>query len=161
MSSNKLLMGEAMERKQSVGPNDTEPQDSNSKSVRRNNYSWWNWRRSTDSGDKKSPPKIVDDNKSMSESINSDTNKEGIISMEDDINIPTTDFTPIDSIKEGELNEDVFEKSTISIDHVDAMSSNNKNDDSISSELADISKTSGSGEKYRKTLRLTSDQIVS
>lgn len=56
---------------------------------------------------------------------------------------------------------DDLEQFITSRDVEDSYTGDNKNDDSISSELADISKISYANEKYRKTLRLTSEQIVS
>lgn len=64
--------------------------------------------------------------------------------------------------EEFDLNgTDDFTARNVGIDNLDNVDSGAKNDDSISSELADVSKTCFSSEKYRKTLRLTSEQIVS
>lgn len=122
-------------------------------------YSWWKWRRSTDSGaDKKSPPKEIE-SKIARQSIERMDDMKDVI---DDIANLT-----IDDSNETELNANAIEElveqreasvQDSSIDNIDIAA---KNDDSISSELADISKSSFSNEKYRKTLRLTSDQIVS
>lgn len=127
-----------------------EPQAKDAENNRQNarGYSWWKWRRSNDSVDKKSPPKEHDDRTNLRQSVEHVDEIKEIIS--DLGNLSMNESNTID------------ESQTVSGQNLSADSNNvtGKNDDSISSELADISKSSFSNEKYRKTLRLTSDQIV-
>lgn len=113
-------------------------------------YSWWKWRRSTDSVDKKSPPKEIESRQSAERL---DEMKEVINDLDSLTIVDSKDIEP-NVIEELVEPEEAIAHNQ-SIDDPAA-----KNDDSISSELADISKSSFSNEKYRKTLRLTSDQIV-
>lgn len=145
-------------RESSVAPK-SDLEDSQQKEVdnnRRNagGYSWWKWRRSTDSQDKKSPPKELD-NKESRQSVE---RIDEVINDLEHLNLDVTkdaDTSPIDDSIEPQLLESM---QNLSVDNTDSAA---KNDDSISSELADVSKCSFTNEKYRKTLRLTSEQIVS
>lgn len=107
-------------------------------------YSWWHWRRSNDNADKILPPNSSNKN-------DTDKNIQNIIeekteSIDVSTSMVTCEASKLESSRENSLE----------IDGLDP-----KNDDSISSELADINKNSLSNEKYRKSLRLTSEQIVS
>lgn len=133
-----------------------ESQQNNADNNRRNasGYSWWKWRRSTESADKKSPPKEIQDSKDSRQSV--DDMKE-IMNDLDNMTISGSTAT------ESKAVDDNIEGLETSLQNL-SMGNNDtiaKNDDSISSELADVSKSSFSSEKYRKTLRLTSEQIVS
>lgn len=150
MSSNKLLSDEIDNKQNAID----EAKDAG-KSANHRNYSWWHWRRSNDNADKKSPPKTLEENAQRSQSIGLDEGKE--VNPTDSAESTTAGFTPIKEID----SNDVFIEQNTSMEAIDAIDNNSRNDDSISSELANISKASGTSEKYRKTLRLTSDQIVS
>lgn len=120
-------------------------------------YSWWKWRRSTESGDKKSPPKELQGSKDSRQSVERVDEMKEIINDLDNMTISGS------TAPESKAADDHIELQNASLQNlsVDNTDSGAKNDDSISSELADVSKSSFSSEKYRKTLRLTSDQIVS
>lgn len=130
---------------------------------RRNNasgYSWWKWRRSTDSADKKSPPKELE-GKELRQSVERTDDMKEVINDLENLNLDYSNDADADAdvnamAKHIEPPSELVQN--LSVDNVDATA---KNDDSISSELADVSKSSFCSEKYRKTLRLTSDQIVS
>lgn len=151
-------------RESSITPK-TDMDDEHQKDVnsRRNvsGYSWWKWRRSTDSVDKKSPSKDMPDGiESQTQSVDGTADE-----MKDDQMISDLDtMTIIDGSKlETKLpNDEHIELSLKEMQHLDVHHAEliTKNDDSISSELADVSKSSFPSEKYRKTLRLTSEQIV-
>lgn len=135
-----------------------DPQQKDTENNRRNTsgYSWWKWsRRSTESNsDKKSPPKeLIDDQLSQQNVERVDEMKEVI----NDLDSMTLDEGgSVDPSTEYITEPQTVSELDLSADNADAA----KNDDSISSELADISKSSFYSEKYRKTLRLTSEQIV-
>lgn len=141
---------------------DAEQKDSAQSNNRRSNasgYSWWKWRRSTDSNEKNLPQKDLEQRDTkLSDQIlenteGSDNDNSIKIKLQNDQSMETEEF---------ELNgTDVYSLRNVGIENLDNVDSSAKNDDSISSELADVSKTSFSNEKYRKTLRLTSEQIVS
>lgn len=149
MNTNKTANSEEGEDKVISNTNNDSPNQIKEKlgvENRRNNaggYSWWNWRRSTDNAGKKSLPNLAD---------NKNTN---IISVEESIEVKTENLDL--SLPTDKFHDDLSLREIS--DDLDAM--DNKNDDSISSELADISKNRYLSEKYRKTLRLTSEQIVS
>lgn len=136
-------------------------QQKDAENNRRNNSgrSWWNWsRRSTDSGDKKSPSKEMDESISSRQSVERVDEMKEVINDLDNISLDDTgtiDPNDYNSSKIIYLDQQTTD-SALGGDNTDIA----KNDDSISSELADISKSSFSSEKYRKTLRLTSEQIV-
>lgn len=147
-------------RKSSVAQK-SDMDDSQSKDNRQNNggYSWWKWRRSTESAEKKSPTKEILDESGKLEHQSA----ERVDEMKEVIN--ELDSMSLDNAAAGgagavlaETNEELIDSQALNADNADIMG---RNDDSISSELADISKSSFTNEKYRKTLRLTSDQIVS
>lgn len=139
-----------------------DPQQKDSENSRRNGsgYSWWKWRRSTESAEKKSPQKDINDIDDINESKMSRQSVERVDEIKEIIN----DLTNM-SIDEPQhsLNtaDEAIEPQTSSMLGADNADILGKNDDSISSELADVSKSSFCSEKYRKTLRLTSEQIVS
>lgn len=144
---------------------DTQSKDAENNRQNNGGYSWWKWRRSTDSAEKKSPAKEILDESGKPE--RADQSAERIDEMKEVIN--ELDSMSIDNSASGaatataatgtEANDDELNDShALNADNTDVMG---RNDDSISSELADISKNSFTNEKYRKTLRLTSDQIVS
>lgn len=108
-------------------------------------YSWWNWRRSTDNAGPKSP----------SESPEKLTDAEAL-----DASKATIDES-IDEATSMTLTDKIDTQNASGISGTDLDAIDNKNDDSINSELNEISKNSFMNEKYRKTLRLTSEQIVS
>lgn len=136
---------------------DADQKDATQSNSRRGNasgYSWWKWsRRSTDSNDKgMSPPKDLEarDVTKLSRQVFEGVEiNEGNELENKIIQSPETEEFVMKSLPEIETS------------NADIADSINKNDDSISSELADVSKNSFSNEKYRKTLRLTSEQIVS
>lgn len=145
-------------RESSVTPK-SDLDDSQLKDVDKNRrnaggYSWWKWRRSTDSADKKSLPKDIDCKESQQNVENIDDMKE-VINDLDNLNLNTSNKSNAHSIEEF-IEPQIESVQNLSADNADAAA---KNDDSISSELAD-GKSSFCNEKYRKTLRLTSDQIV-
>lgn len=152
-------------RKSSVAQK-SELGDAQSKDIennRQNNggYSWWKWRRSTDSADKKSPPKDIlnESSKSERQSVERVDEMKEVINEFDSMSIDDTTTTGGTVANVVETNADeLVDSQAFNADNGDAMG---RNDDSISSELADISKSSFTNEKYRKTLRLTSEQIVS
>lgn len=158
-----MLNSDENASKQNESLNESEQKDSN----RRNNaggYSWWKWRRSTDSQEKKSPSKeITEDNKDERQSVERTVEEIKDNNLSDSMNV----ISNVDMLKEEQaldaMNQSTHEiqNNNLSVDNIDSMDDSHKNDDSISSELADVSKTSFSAEKYRKTLRLTSEQIVS
>lgn len=135
-------------------------QSKDSENNRQNNggYSWWKWRRSTESAEKKSPVKEILDESGKPESQSA----ERVDEMKEVIN--ELDSMSLESGTAGagaagtEPNDELIDSQALNADNSDVMG---RNDDSISSELADISKSSFTTEKYRKTLRLTSEQIVS
>lgn len=147
-------------RENSVTPkNDLE--DSQLKEVDKNRrnaggYSWWKWRRSTDSADKKSLPKDIDSKESKQNIENVNDEMKEVINDLEHLSLPigNPNKSNEDSIEE-HIEPQIESEQNLSVDNADATA---KNDDSISSELAD--KSSFCNEKYRKTLRLTSDQIV-
>lgn len=133
-------------------------------SDRRNNtggYSWWKWRRSTDSQEKK-PPKDADDEKNKSIDISETEMKEtpyqpmmaaseNIDNTDQELDVPEF-ASPID-YQLRDISSEPFKE--IPLD-------GSKHDDSITAELDVANRNAGGAvEKYRKTLRLTSDQIVS
>lgn len=93
-------------------------------------------------------------NNQISENTEENCNENAIkINARNDQSMETEEF---------DINEtDDFTSRNVGINNLDNVDGAAKNDDSISSELGDVSKTSFSNEKYRKTLRLTSEQIVS
>lgn len=103
-------------------------------------YSWWHWRRSNDNADKKSPSSSPDKN-NTGKNIQS-INEEQTESIDLSTSMVTCEMSKLEPSRENSLESDVME---------------HKNDDSINSELANINNT----EKFRKSLRLTSEQIVS
>lgn len=108
------------------------------KNKRRNStgggYSWWNWRRTTENVDQKSASdKLTQD--AMNPSI--------------------------DENGEVETSMTLSDKFDTTMNSADLDAADGKNDDSFCSELIDISKNSFMNEKYRKSLRLTSEQIQS
>lgn len=131
--------------------------DAQSKDVdnnRQSGYSWWKWRRSTESAEKKSPAKeILDESGKPTDQQSA----ERVDEMKEVIN--QLDSMSLDNAAAAiiEPNDELIDSQGLNADNSDVMG---RNDDSISSELADISKSSFTSEKYRKTLRLTSDQIV-
>lgn len=143
---------------------DTQSKDAENNRQNNGGYSWWKWRRSTDSAEKKSPAKEILDESGKPERL--DQNAERIDEMKEVIN--ELDSMSLENSASGagagattltETNEDELnDLQALNADNTDVMG---RNDDSISSELADISKSSFTSEKYRKTLRLTSEQIVS
>lgn len=150
--------------KQNISLTDAEQKDNVQSNNRRTNasgYSWWKWRRSTDSNDKNSPPKDLDRRDSKTgRSISEDMERTVSTTINEDSS-KQLDGQSMDT-DEFDLNGmDTVPAQNTDHDNFDSVDSNNKNDDSISSELADVSKNSFSNEKYRKTLRLTSEQIVS
>lgn len=153
MNSNKS----ADTRESSVSKSDMDDSQHKDDDNRRNNaggYSWWKWRRSTDSTEKKSPSKEIEDIKSTRQSVERVDEMKDIISDLDSLTLG--DATATESKLEP-LVEAQVSAQNLSVDN-DLIG---RNDDSISSEIADVSKSSFVCEKYRKTLRLTSDQIVS
>lgn len=136
-----------------------DPQQKDSDNNRRNagGYSWWKWRRSTESAEKKSPPKEIQDSKESRQSVERVDEMKEIMNDLDNMTISGS------TAPESKAADDQVELQDTSLQNpsVDNTDSGAKNDDSISSELADVSKSSFSSEKYRKTLRLTSEQIVS
>lgn len=133
-------------------------------------YSWWKWRRSTDSQEKKPTPKDADDaddrddkdDKDRSTVVCETETKEATdqptMAAADGVEttVPeaaaTEPTTPMDyqlrSIGAAPFDETPLDGS--------------KHDDSITAELDLMNKKGGGAvEKYRKTLRLTSEQIVS
>lgn len=157
MNANKLNDS----RESSVAPK-TDLDDSQQKDAdsRRNagGYSWWKWRRSTDSADKKSPPKemMQDSKESRQSAERSHDELKEIINDLDNMTIDDSNPSEYKAI-DIQIESQELPTQNLSIDPIDG---GGKNDDSISSELADVSKSSFPGEKYRKTLRLTSEQIV-
>lgn len=154
MSTNKINDSRESSVTQKTDLDDLQQKDAENNRRNNSGRSWWNWsRRSTDSGDKTSPSKEMEDSRHSSrQSVERvDEMKEVINDLE---NMSLDETGTIDS------NNDYLEPQTtdsaLGGDNTDIA----KNDDSISSELADISKSSFSSEKYRKTLRLTSEQIV-
>lgn len=138
-----------------------DPQQKDSENSRRNNggYSWWKWRRSTESADKKSPQKDgINDINDINEDKISRQSVERVDEMKEIMNDLSN--LSIDETQSGTADE-AIEPQTSSILNAENADVIGKNDDSISSELADVSKTGFCSEKYRKTLRLTSEQIVS
>lgn len=147
MNSNKI--NDSRESSVTQKPDLDDPQQKDAENNRRNNSgrSWWYWsRRSTD---KKSPSKDMDESQSSRHSV------DRVDEMKEVIN--DLDSMSLDGTGAVESNNDFLDQGVDSTLVADMA----KNDDSISSELADISKSSFSSEKYRKTLRLTSEQIVS
>lgn len=149
-------------RKSSVAPK-SDLDDAQSKDVdnnRQNNggYSWWKWRRSTDSAEKKSPAKdILDENgKSERQSVERVDEMKDVIKELDSISLEDTPTGAAAAVVETN-DDELIDSQLLSAENADIVG---RNDDSISSELADISKSSFTTEKYRKTLRLTSEQIV-
>lgn len=145
-------------RESSVTPKN-ELEDSQLKEVDKNRrnaggYSWWKWRRSTDSADKKPLPKDIDIKESKQNVENVDEMKEVINDLAN-FNLNSSNAVNDNSMEE-HIEAQIESVQNLSVDNADVAV---KNDDSISSELAD-GKTSFCNEKYRKTLRLTSDQIV-
>lgn len=118
--------------------------DQNDKHRNGAGYSWWHWRRSNDNADKKTPSNSPDKN-------DTDRNVQSILeekteSMDASMSMVTCENSKLESSRENSLESDALE---------------HKNDDSISSELADINRIGANNEKFRKSLRLTSEQIVS
>lgn len=149
---------------------DTQSKDAENNRQNNGGYSWWKWRRSTDSAEKKSPPKDIlgDSGRSERQSVERvDEMKEVIheldsMSIDDAVTAATAAGaggagSSVANISESNADE-LIDPQGLTADNADAMG---RNDDSISSELADITKSSFTSEKYRKTLRLTSEQIVS
>lgn len=134
---------------------DSQQKDSDNNRRNASGYSWWKWRRSTESADKKSPPKEIQDIKESRQSAERVDEMKEIIK---DLDNMTISGSTASESKAADDQMDLQETSLQNLDNTDTIA---KNDDSISSELADVSKSSFSSEKYRKTLRLTSDQIVS
>lgn len=160
MSTNRSHGAEGGSMKPSEGDNESEHKNSD----RRNNtggYSWWKWRRSTDSQEKKLPLKDTDDEK---QTIDGGVEAESKQST----------FDYLDAIKDVELNDEKpaddsefistdYQVQDISSDTISAaqLDDGDKHDDSITAELDVANKKPITSEKYRKTLRLTSEQIVS
>lgn len=137
-----------------------DPQQKDGENNRRNTsgYSWWKWsRRSADSVDKKSPPKELDDNQLSRQSVERVDEMKEVINDLDSMSLDDGITGSVERSTEFIEQPQTAMELDLSADNGDI----GKNDDSISSELADISKSSFSSEKYRKTLRLTSEQIVS
>lgn len=161
MSSSKMINSRKSSVAQKSDMDDTQSKDAENN---RSGYSWWKWRRSTDSAEKKSPAKEILDETGKPE--RGDQSADRIDEMKEVIN--ELDNMSLENSASGaaaataatgtEANDDELNDSHALNADTDVMG---RNDDSISSELADISKSSFSNEKYRKTLRLTSDQIVS
>lgn len=173
MSSSKMISSRKSSVAQKSDMDDTQSKDVENNRQNNGGYSWWKWRRSTDSAEKKSPAKEILDESGKPERI--DQSADRIDEMKEVIN--ELDSMSLDNSASGEgaaaaaaaananaatvvgANDDELNDShALNADNMDVMG---RNDDSISSELADISKSSFTNEKYRKTLRLTSDQIVS
>lgn len=131
--------------KEILSPDKLNVDNNNRRSSNGGGYSWWNWRRSTDNAGQKSasqsPDKLID-------AKTVDASKP---SIDESISVETS-MTLTDKV-------DTPNASGISGTDLDAI--DNKNDDSINSELNEISKNSFMHDKYRKTLRLTSEQIES
>lgn len=148
MNSNKISDSrESSVIAQKNDSDDSQPKDVENNRQNAKGYSWWKWRRSNDSADKKMPSKELEDRKDLRQSV------ERVDEMKEIIN-------DLDSMSINVSNA-AHELQTAPVHNLSVDSANGKNDDSISSELADINKSSFSNEKYRKTLRLTSEQIVS
>lgn len=171
MSSSKMISSRKSSVAQKSDMDDTQSKDVENNRQNNGGYSWWKWRRSTDSAEKKSPAKEILDETGKLERV--DQRAERIDEMKEVIN--ELDGMSLDNSASGagagagnaavtpttvtETNDDELNDSqALNADNTDVMG---RNDDSISSELADISKSSFTSEKYRKTLRLTSEQIVS
>ena len=109
-------------------------------------YSWWSWRRSNDNNTER--PKTGINDKSMDNLEEPELSSNRTMFPEGSL-ISKLDDSPLDGEPPGDC-----------LDDVDACDT--KHDDSLNSELADINQISfGANEKYRKSLRLTSEQIVS
>lgn len=164
MSSSKMINSRKSSVAQKSDMDDTQSKDVDNNRPNNGGYSWWKWRRSTDSAEKKSPAKEILDESGKPE--RADQSADRIDEMKEVIN--ELDSMSLDQSVSGaaatappatETNDDELNDSqALNADNTDVLG---RNDDSISSELADISKSSFTNEKYRKTLRLTSDQIVS
>lgn len=162
ITSNKGSGTEAGQSKQNINLTESEQKASVQSNNRRSNasgYSWWKWRRSTDSAEKILPQKNLDQrdtklNHQISENTEENSNENSVKIMTQNVQTMETE--------EFQLNGTVdFTSRNVGIENHDNVDSAIKNDDSISSELADVTKVNFSSEKYRKTLRLTSEQIVS
>lgn len=138
---------------------DTQSKDVENNRQNNGGYSWWKWRRSTDSAEKKSPAKeILDESGKPTEIADRIDEMKEVINELDSMSLDHSASGAGAGANVTETNDDELNDSqALNADNTDVMG---RNDDSISSELADISKSSFTNEKYRKTLRLTSDQIV-
>lgn len=164
MSSHKMISSRKSSVAQKSDMDDTQSKDAENNRQNNGGYSWWKWRRSTDSAEKKSPAKEILDESGKPERI--DQNAERIDEMKEVIN--ELDSMSLDNSASGAGAATLTETNEDELNDLQALNADNaeadvmgRNDDSISSELADISKSSFASEKYRKTLRLTSEQIVS
>lgn len=172
MNSSKLINSRKSSVTQKSDLGDVQSKDVENNRQTNGGYSWWKWRRSTDSTEKKSPPKdILDDSgRSERQSVERVDEMKEVIHDFDNMTIAdktaagvgstTASFdasTAVTNVPDSNVDE-LIDSHTLNADHADVLG---RNDDSISSELADISKSSFTTEKYRKTLRLTSEQIVS
>lgn len=126
----------------------SEQSDKEQSDDRRNNvantYSWWHWRRSNENTDKKTPSNSPDKNEAQ-KNIQSIV-EEKTDSMDASTSMITCEASKFDSSRQNSLENDGLEI---------------KNDDSISSEIAEINSSCNNNEKFRKSLRLTSEEIVS
>lgn len=115
--------------------------DNNSRRGSVGGYSWWNWRRSADNAGQKSVSQLAD-TKAL------------------DATKPMVNES-IDEETSMTLTDKVEEQNTSDINGADLDAADNRNEESINSELNEINKQSFLNEKYRKTLRLSSEQIDS
>lgn len=121
-------------------------------------YSWWKWRRSTDSQEKKLPIKDDIDDKKTTEGAEIEI-KQVYEQLKPMQGVDLYDQGPM----EPEFSSSTdYELRNINADAIDVspMDDGDKHDDSITAELDAVSKRINTSEKYRKTLRLTSEQIV-
>lgn len=153
MSSSKVMNSRKSSVTQKSDLDDTQAKDVENNRQNNGGYSWWKWRRSTDSSEKKSPGKeILDEGgKSDRQSVERVDEMKEVINDLDSMSLG-------DAAAVADSNDELIMPQAFNAENADALG---RNDDSISSELADISKSSFTSEKYRKTLRLTSEQIVS
>lgn len=157
MSANKLHDSRESSITQKTDLDEQQSKDVDANRQNARGYSWWKWRRSAESADKKSPSKDIDDRKDLRQSAE---RVDEIKEMINDLGNMSID----DSSVTEPNRRDILNESQSTLAHNISTESANaigKNDDSINSELAEVSKTSFCNEKYRKTLRLTSTQIVS
>lgn len=167
MSTSKLTNSRKSSVTQKSGDSgDTQSKDNENNRQTNGGYSWWKWRRSTDSAEKKSPPKDIlgESGRSERQSVERVDEMKEVINELDSMSVSDDAVTAAaagtnDAFIAAETNVDeLIDSHALNTDNADVLG---RNDDSISSELADISKSSFITEKYRKTLRLTSEQIVS